>query len=131
MLKSIREHPALSISELGLLIVGLVLTALGFINFFGAFTADNLAFVGALIFLVTGGGCLFLSLCALLGYPRSIVWRSSLMAAGWVGAAYPLGLALTYLPNGWHIAALPVAAVGVFLALISIRKKQTASALMS
>jgi hypothetical protein len=72
MLKRMFEHPALSISELGLLIVGLVLTILGFINFVGAFTADNLAFVGAFIFLVTGGGCLFLSLCALLGHPARL-----------------------------------------------------------
>jgi hypothetical protein len=46
------------------------------------------------------------------------------MAAGWVGAAYPLGMALTYLPNGAYIAALPVAAVGIFLALIAVGKKK-------
>jgi hypothetical protein len=122
MLTSLIKRPALSISEFGLLIVGLVLSILGVINFVGAFTADNLAFVGAFIFLVAGGGCLILSLCALLGRPRSTVGRAWLMVAGWLGAAYPLGGALTYFGNGAAVAALPVAAAGIFLALISMGK---------
>lgn len=56
MLKSLIERPALLMSELGLLLLGLVLVIIGFINFVGAFTADRMAFVGAFIFLLSGPG---------------------------------------------------------------------------
>jgi hypothetical protein len=54
MLKSLIECPALLVSELGLLLLGLVLGLIGFVNFVGAFTADRLAFVGAFIFFLAG-----------------------------------------------------------------------------
>lgn len=69
MLKSLIDRPALLVSELGLLVLGVVLATLGFINFAGAFAADNLAFVGAFIFLVAGAWCLSVGLIALLGTP--------------------------------------------------------------
>lgn len=43
MLKSLIERPALLVSELGLLLLGLVLALIGFANFVGAFTADGTA----------------------------------------------------------------------------------------
>jgi hypothetical protein len=124
MLKSLIERPALLMSDLGLLLLGVVLAIAGFINFVGAFTADNLAFVGALIFLASGAWCLSASLIVLLGYPRSAVGKGKLVAVGWLGTTYPLGGALTYLGNGAYVAALPIAIVGIALALFSIRKKR-------
>lgn len=126
MLKSLIERPALLASELGLLLLGLVLALIGFANFVGAFTADRLAFVGAFIFLLAGAWCLSVSLIALLGHPRSTVGRASLVAVGWLGATYPLGGALTYL-GGAYITALPIAVAGIALALFSIRKKRATS----
>ena len=127
MLKPLIERPALFVSELGLLLLGLALVILGFINFAGAFTSDRMALVGAFIFLLAGAWCLSVSLIALLGHPRSTVGRATLVAVGWLGATYPLGLALTYLGSGAHLSALPIAVVGIALALFSIRKKRATS----
>ncbi|MFC9336264.1 hypothetical protein [Arthrobacter sp. NPDC057009] len=126
MLKSPIESPALLVSELGLLLLGLVLALIGFTNFVGAFTADRLAFVGAFIFLLAGAWCLSVSLIALLDHPRSSVGRATLVAVGWLGATYPLGGALTYL-GGAYITALPIAVAGIALAVFSIRKKRATS----
>lgn len=52
MHKSMLERPALFISELGLLAVGLVLAGIGFATFSGAFSSDRLAFLGAIVFLL-------------------------------------------------------------------------------
>lgn len=123
MLKSLTGRPALLVSELGLLLLGLVLALIGFANFVGAFSADRLAFVGAFIFLLAGVWCLSVSLIALLGHPHSTAGRATLMAVGWLGATYPLGGALTYL-DGAHIAALPIAVAGIALAILSIRKRR-------
>lgn len=127
MLKSMLERPALSMSELGLMLVGLVLTVIGIDNFTGAFTADRLAFLGGMIFLLAGAGCRALSTCAMWGHPRSIYIRVILMAVGWVGAAYPLSLAFTYFGSA-YIAALPVAIAGMALALASLEKKTPSGA---
>ncbi|WP_426939098.1 hypothetical protein ACQCSV_02390 [Pseudarthrobacter sp. S3] len=127
MLKSLIERPALLVSELGLLLLGLVLALIGFVNFVGAFTADRLAFVGAFIFLLAGAWCLSVSLIALLGHPRSTVGRATLVAVGWIGGTYPLSGALTYLGSGAYITALPIAVAGIALALFSIRKKRATS----
>ena len=122
MLKSLIERPALFVSELGLLLLGLVIAIIGFINFAGAFTSDRKALVGAFIFLPAGAGCLSASTIALLGHPHSIAGRATLAAVGWLGATYPLGLALTYLGSGAYITALPIAVAGIALALFPIRK---------
>ena len=127
MLKSLIERPSLLMSELGLLLLGLVLAIIGFINFAGAFTADRMAFVGAFIFLLAGTWCLSASTIALLGHPRSIAGRATLVAVGWLGATYPLGGVLTYLGGGAYIAALPIAVAGIALALFSIRNKGATS----
>lgn len=63
------ERPALFVSELGLLLLGLLLTLIGFANFVAAFTADRRALVGAFIFFLAGAWCLSVSLVALLGHP--------------------------------------------------------------
>ena len=78
MSQSMLEPPALSMSGLGLLIVGLVLTGIGFANFGAAFTAGGHAILGVLIFLSTGAGCLTVSIIALLGRPRSNAGKSCL-----------------------------------------------------
>jgi hypothetical protein len=130
MLTSLIERPALLVSELGLLLVGLVLTIIGFINFVGAFTADSLAFVGAFIFLIASAWCISVSLIALLGDPRSTAGRAWLMVGGWLGAAYPLSAALTYFGSG-YIVALPIAIAGIALALISLGKKTKSGAKVS
>lgn len=127
MLKSTLERPALLMSALGLLLVGFALIGIGAVNFGGAFAADRSAFLGAFIFLLAGGWCLTVSLLALLGRPSSTGVRSALMAVGWVGAAYPLSLALTYFGSA-YMAALPIAIVGIALALISLGRKQTTGA---
>ena len=126
MLKSLIECPALLVSELGLLLLGLVLALIGFANFVGAFSADRLAFVGAFIFLLAGVWCLSVSLTALLGHPRSTAGGATLVAVGWLGTTYPLGGALTYL-GGAYTTALPIAVAGIALALFSIRKKRVTS----
>lgn len=123
MLKAPIERPALLVSELGLLLLGLVLTILGFINLAAAFTADRMAFVGAFIFGLAGTWCLSAGFFAILGHPRSVVGRAMLVAFGWLGATYPLGGALTYLGSGAYMAALPVAVAGIALALSQIRKR--------
>ena len=117
------ERPALFVSELGLLLLGLLLTLIGFANFVAAFTADRLAFVGAFIFFLAGACCLSVSLVALLGHPRSTVGRATLVAVGWIGATYPLGMVLTYLGSGAFITALPIAGGAGALALFSLWKK--------
>ena len=127
MLKSLIECPALLVSELGLLLLGLVLGLIGFVNFVGAFTADRLAFVGAFIFFLAGAWCLSVSLFALLGHPRSTVGRATLVAVGWLGATYPLAGALTYLGSGAFITALPIAGAAIALALFSIGRKRATS----
>jgi hypothetical protein len=127
MLKSLIERPALFVSELGLLLLGLVLVIIGFINFAGAFTSDRMALIGAFVFLLAGAWCLSASTIALLGHPHSIVGRATLVAVGWLGATYPLGLALTYLGGGAFITALPIAVAEIALALFSIRKKRATS----
>lgn len=126
MLKSLVERPALLASELGLLLLGLVLALTGFANFVGAFTADRLAFVGVFMFLLAGAWCLTVSLIALLGHPRSTIGRATLVAVGWFGATYPLGGALTYLGSA-YITALPIAAAGIALALFSMTRKRPTS----
>jgi hypothetical protein len=126
MLKTSIDRPALLVSELGLLLLGLVLALIGFANFVGALTADRLAFVGAFIFFLAGAWCILVSLIALLGHPRSTAGRATLVAVGWLGATYPLGAALTYL-GGAHLMALPIAVTGIALALFSTRKKRATS----
>jgi len=126
MLNSATGRPALLVSELGLLLLGLVLALTGFANFVGAFTADRLAFVGAFIFLLAGVWCLSVSLIALLGHPHSTAGRATLVTIGWLGATYPLGGALTYL-GGAYIAALPIAVAGIAVAILSISKKRATS----
>jgi hypothetical protein len=123
---SLIKCPALLMSELGLLLLGLVLALIGFANFVGAFSADRLAFFCAFIFLLAGAWCLSVSLTALLGHPRSTAGRATLVAVGWLGATYPLGGALTYL-GGAYTTALPIAVAGIALALFSIRKKRVTS----
>ncbi|MDI3243427.1 hypothetical protein QK292_17875 [Arthrobacter sp. AL08] len=54
MLKTHIERPAALVSELGLLLLGLVLGLVGFVNIVGAFTADRLAFAGAFMFFLAG-----------------------------------------------------------------------------
>ncbi|WP_432398405.1 hypothetical protein ACRQ5B_07365 [Pseudarthrobacter sp. L19] len=127
MVTSLIERPALLVSELGLLLLGVVLGLVGFVNFVAAFTADRLAFVGAFIFLIAGVWCLLVSLIAALGRPRSTVGRATLVAVGWLGATYPLGGVLTNLGSGAFIMALPIAGGAVALALVSIRKKGAAN----
>lgn len=121
MFQSMLERPALSMSGLGLLIVGLMLTGIGFAISGAAFTAGGLAFLGVLILLSTGVGCLTVSLIALLGRPRSMLGRVVWVAAGWVAAAYPLSLALTYFGIA-YMAALPIAIAGIALAWVPIGK---------
>lgn len=120
------ERPALSVSEIGILLVGLVLTVIGLNNFIGAFTADRLAFLGGLIFLLAGAGCLAVGLCTLRGFPRSVRRRAKLMIFAWVGAAYPLSLAFTFFGSA-YLTALPVALVGISLALISLGEMRKSS----
>ncbi|MDI3211961.1 hypothetical protein [Arthrobacter sp. AL12] len=127
MHKSRLDRPVLFVSELGLLTVGLVLAGIGFANFGGAFRSDRLAFLGAMVFLSAGVWCCAVSLMALLGRPRSAVARATWMAAGWVGAAYPLSLAFTFL-GGAYMAAAPIVMAGLVLALISTGKNRTRSA---
>ena len=115
------QRPALAVSELGLLLVGLVLATLGFVSVVSALRAGGIAFVGVFMFLLAGAGCLTVSLVALLGLPRSTVGRATLMAAGWLAATYPLSWIFTYFGSG-YIAAVPVAAAGTTLALTSIAK---------
>lgn len=126
MLKPLFEHPALLASELGLLLLGLVLALTGFANFAGASTADRLAFVGAFIFLLAGASCLTVRLIALLGHPLSTIGRATVVTVGWLGATYPLGGVLTYLGSAYR-TALPIAAAGIALALFSIRRKRPTS----
>lgn len=78
MHKSMLERPALFISELGLLAVGLVLAGIGFATFSGAFSSDRLAFLGAIVFLLASVWCCALSLIALSGRPRSAVAKGHL-----------------------------------------------------
>ena len=118
MHKSRLERPGLFVSELGLLAVGLVLAGIGFANFRGAVSSDRLAFLGATVFLLAGVWCCAVSLIALWGRPRSAVARVIWMAAGWVGAAYPLSLVFTYF-GGAYIAAAPIVIAGLAFALIS------------
>lgn len=127
MLKSMLDRPALSVSEIAILLVGLVLTVIGLDNFIGAFTADRLAFLGGLIFLLAGAGCLAVGLCAVWGFPCSVRRRAKLMAVAWVSAAYPLSLAFTYFGSA-YIVALPVALAGMTLALISLAEMRKSSA---
>lgn len=130
MHKSMLERPALFISELGLLAVGLVLAGIGFATFSGAFSSDRLAFLGAIVFLLASVWCCALSLIALSGRPRSAVARATWMAAGWVGAAYPLSLVFTYF-GGAYIAASPILVAGLALTLISTGQNRTRVANLS
>ena len=127
MHRPILQRPALFVSELGLLTVGLVLAGIGFANFGGAFSSDRLAFLGAIIFLLASVWCCAVSLIALLEHPRSAVARATWMAAGWVGAAYPLSLAFTYF-GGAYIAAALIVIAGLAFALISTGKHRTRGA---
>lgn len=121
MLKPLTERPALAVSELGILLLGLVLVLLGFANLAGAFKAGGLGLLGVIIFLFSGVGCLTVSLCALFGHPRSAFARPIFMAAGWLVAAYPLSLVITHF-GGTYIWALPIAAAGMALALFPMRR---------
>jgi hypothetical protein len=121
LLKSLIERPALLVSELGILLLGVVLTIIGFNNFAGAFAADHLAFLGAFIFLVAGVWCLSVSLVVLLGHPRSAIRKATFVTVGWLGATYPLSGAFTYLGTGTSIAARLIAMAGIALALFSSR----------
>ncbi|XAS65579.1 hypothetical protein ACOM2C_01920 [Pseudarthrobacter sp. So.54] len=127
MLKSLIERPAVLVSELGLMLLGLVLSMIGITSFASAFTADRLAFAGAFTFLLASAWCISVSLITLLGHPRSTVGRVSLMVGGWLGAAYPLSLAFTYFGNA-YIVALPVSIAGMALALTSLGNKTTSGA---
>lgn len=127
MLKSLIERPALLVSELGLPVLGVVLATIGFINFAGAFAADNLAFVGGVYFPCSWGLVPLGWPYCVAGHPRSAVGRATLVAVGWLGATYPLGGALAYLGNGAYIAAVPTAVAGVSLALFSIGKSGATS----
>jgi hypothetical protein len=96
MLKSLIERPALLVSELGLFLLGVVLTIIGINNFAATFAADHLAFLGAFIFLAAGVWCLSVSLVALLlGHPRSAVRKATFVTVGWLRVTYPLSGALT------------------------------------